>query len=225
LALSLQWTWVTGPFDYLNRYQDLDEMMSLTGRSEIWLHALSRVVEGWIPLILGHGYGVSRFVINEGHQVPSFFASHAHNALIEVVLTTGILGLIPFVTMVAYSGRWLTRFRELGERYSHHFVLRAICTTLIIWVSSLTESHLGMKIGPIAMIYFFYVVALDRRKDFELTDVVSSQGERTGGGNVQELCPRDGSPKRGKKHHGNDTLGGRADAFTREMGHRERRFG
>jgi O-antigen ligase len=165
LALSFELNWATTAFRFFNRYQDVDTILSFTGRTEIWFYAIKKVFESPISLFFGHGYGISRLVINEEMGGPSFYASHTHNTLIEVILTMGLLGFIPFIIMIALSLRWLTRFRILRQEFSTAFTLRAISVMCIILVSFTTEAYLGMKIGPIGIIYLFYFLALDRRKD------------------------------------------------------------
>jgi hypothetical protein len=165
LALSLDMQWATAALRFFNRYQDAETLLSVTGRTEIWFHSMKKVFESPVSLFFGHGYGVSRLVINQEMGGPSFYASHTHNTLVEVILTVGLLGFIPFIIMTILSLRWLTQFRMLRQEFSDAFALRAICVMCIILVGFATEAYLAVKIGPIGIIYLFYFLALDRRRD------------------------------------------------------------
>src|SRR5439155_17524272 len=106
LFLAIAWLWrlplVTGAVDFVNRGEDSETVMSVTGRTDIWSYATKRIVEGPIATVFGHGYGVSKSVLNENNWRISFFAYHAHNTFLEVVLSTGLVGGLPFVVLIVY---------------------------------------------------------------------------------------------------------------------------
>lgn len=166
LALSLELPGVNTAFNSFNRGQDIDTIMSLTGRTEVWHYSIKRVFDDSYSLLFGHGYGVSRLVLNEGTRVPSFFAYHTHNGFIEVLLSTGLLGAVPFAVLVIYSIMWLTGFSQLRQRFSLEFALRAISVVSMVLISSITNPYVGTKINPIMIIYIFYLLALDKRRHF-----------------------------------------------------------
>jgi O-antigen ligase len=68
-----------------SRSGDSDEIYSLTGRTMVWEFALGEFAKSpW----MGCGYGCSRWVMEH-----NFFPTHsAHNQLINIMLTTGMLG-------------------------------------------------------------------------------------------------------------------------------------
>jgi hypothetical protein len=154
--------------DFVNRGADRETMISVTGRTEIWPYALQRVSEGPLSIIFGYGYGASRFVLNENNWTATFYAFHAHNTFIEVILTTGLLGALPFLVLMAYSLKWFARFKELYRPLSLGFALRATTVVSSVLTSTMTEADLAVKIGPIAIVYLFYLLSLDRQAAFSL---------------------------------------------------------
>jgi O-antigen ligase len=167
---AMSWTMelpgVTALVDFVNRGEDSAEIMSVTGRTEIWSYAIERIFEGTTSFLFGHGYGASKEVLNENNWRASFFAYHSHNTFLEVLLATGVVGMLPFLLLVSYSLKWLTRFRELCRSYSPAFTLRAVAVITAVLSSTMTESDLATKIGPVMVVYMFYILALDRRAVF-----------------------------------------------------------
>lgn len=157
---------VVNTLDLVNRGEDSATIMSVTGRTDIWPYAVKRIVEGPVSFVFGHGYGASKLVLNENNWTASFIAYHAHNTYLEVLLSTGLLGAIFFVAIVGYSLKWLTRSPELSQSSSIGFRLRALTVVSAILSSTITESDLAVKVGPLVIIYLFYVLSLDRRWTF-----------------------------------------------------------
>lgn len=164
LMLSFGVPGMNEAFSYFNRGMDSNVLLSISGRTEIWPYAFERIVDTPFTILFGHGYGVSRFVLNEGAGSSSFYAYHAHNTFLEVLLAIGLLGFIPFVLLAVYNFKWLTAFRQLSQEFSPEFALRAISIFTMVSISSLTEAYLVTKIHPITMISIFYLLSLDRRR-------------------------------------------------------------
>ena len=160
LSLSFNQSWANNIVDYLERGQDKTGLSTFTGRMDIWRNAANQSLES--PII-GHGYGVSRLTMK---SLPDFQPLHCHNEVLEVFFTTGILGLIPFVTMFAYSLKWITCSSWLSRTYSTTFTLHAICVVTMFFVSSLFEARIGGKLLPTHVLFFFYLLILDREKHF-----------------------------------------------------------
>jgi O-antigen ligase len=160
---------VTAMVDLVNRSEDSATLLSVTGRTEVWPYAIQRITESAQSIVFGHGYAVSKFVLNENNWSASFFAYHSHNTFLEVLLGTGLLGAIPFLLLLAYSTAWVFRFSQLLKSFSMDFMLRAIAVVTLILSSIFTESDLVTKIGPMTIVFFFYVLALDRRSAFTRT--------------------------------------------------------
>lgn len=77
----------------LSRSGSLDEMTSMTGRTEIW-YAVVKLTEA--KPFMGYGYGSSVFVLPEHERAVGFLTSHAHNLALQLLLTTGWVGLVLF---------------------------------------------------------------------------------------------------------------------------------
>jgi len=91
------------------RSGEAEEIYTLTGRTEIWQFAAARCGES--PL-LGHGHGCSRYALasfhNSGYDYNDLH--HAHNQLLNVTLSTGLVGLAIVAAMfLAQIRRLLTR--------------------------------------------------------------------------------------------------------------------
>jgi len=165
LAASWEIPAVAMVADAFNRGEDTQMVMSITGRTDIWAYALEKISDApWSQFLFGHGFGMSRFVLNDGYRATEYFAAHAHNGLLEIVLSMGLLGAIPFIVCVLYSLSWITRFASLQETFSMAFSLHAVAIVFIILLASVTEPFLGGKLGPVAMIFVFYYTALDQRE-------------------------------------------------------------
>jgi O-antigen ligase len=170
LVAMILWTMgvqpLTAMVDFVNRSEDEATLMSVTGRTEIWSYAVARVFDGARTLAFGHGYGVSKFVLNENNWTASFFAYHSHNTVLEVLLSTGIAGVLAFLLWLAYGLKWLTSFSQLTVPFSLEFALRAASVMAAIGFSTLTEADLATKIGPVTIVFIFYALAIDRRTAF-----------------------------------------------------------
>ncbi len=166
LSLAFDATITREALQAFNRGQDLQTVTSLTGRTEIWPVVVKKIFAGPQYFIFGHGYGVSRLIINEGYLIPAFYASNAHNTFMEILLTMGSFGTVFFVALALYVLMWLLRYRHFATVFGSEFTLRAITTITIILIHANTESVMGTKIGPVTLLFFFYVLALDRAKSF-----------------------------------------------------------
>jgi exopolysaccharide production protein ExoQ len=161
---TMQLPVVSAAVDFVNRGEDSSEVMSVTGRTDIWPYAIERISEGSTSFVFGHGYGASREVLNENNWRASFFAHHSHNTILELLLSTGVLGTLPFLLLIAFSLTWFLRFFESCKAFSPEFTLRAIACITAIFSSTMTESDLATKVGPILIVFLFYALALDRRR-------------------------------------------------------------
>lgn len=83
----------------LSRSGSLDEITTFTGRSSIWAVVLKLIA---VKPFQGWGYASSVFVLTPySHDVGFSSISQAHNLLLQLVLTTGLIGLLLFVLAVA----------------------------------------------------------------------------------------------------------------------------
>jgi len=77
-----------------SRSGDVGEITSFTGRTQIW-HAVIQLAseEPWT----GYGYASSVFVLPQHEGAVGFSTSHAHNIILQLFLTTGLIGVFLFV--------------------------------------------------------------------------------------------------------------------------------
>ena len=152
---------------FIHRGQDAEMVRSLTGRAQIWPVVIHKAFDEIVTSVIGHGYGISRFVINDSqHELP-FYADHAHNAMLEVLLAMGILGLLVFVVLTLLSIRWLFHFDSLRKVFSAKFALRAVCIMVAIHITGFTETYICTRVNPLPLLFFFYVAAIDQKKYLE----------------------------------------------------------
>jgi O-antigen ligase len=163
LGLSFDQSWASDIVGYLTRRQDKTSLSTFSARTDIWQNAANQSLES--PII-GHGYGVSRLTMG---PLPNhdFQPMHCHNEVLEVFFTTGLLGLIPFLLMFVYSLNWLRRSSWLSRTFSTDFTLHAICVVVMLLVSSIFEARIGGKLFPTHLLFFFYLLTMDRAKHFE----------------------------------------------------------
>lgn len=81
----------------VSRSGSVGEITSFTGRTEIW-HAVLQLASAspW----MGYGYASSVFVLPEHASQIGFTTSHAHNLVLQLLLTTGMIGVLLFVLSV-----------------------------------------------------------------------------------------------------------------------------
>jgi O-antigen ligase len=77
----------------LSRGGSIDEVTSMTGRTEIW-YAVAKLAEA--KPVMGYGYGSSVFVLPAHEREVGFLTSHAHNLALQLLLTTGWVGVVLF---------------------------------------------------------------------------------------------------------------------------------
>jgi O-antigen ligase len=93
--------------------------------------------------LLGIGPGAFHNAYEIWKPSPEFEAvAHAHNQYLEVLSTTGILGLGSFMAiLVIIFRRLLQSFREAGESSAHPAVRGAFYSLIFLCLSSLFENH------------------------------------------------------------------------------------
>ncbi len=163
LGLSFGQGWAGGILDYLVRGQDRTQLTSMTGRTAIWSHAIH---EGLQSPLYGHGYGVSRFVMGSFQSGSPFTPAHAHNSFLEVFISSGILGLIPFFFLVVYCFRWVTRYFRLRKALTPDVANHAISVMVMLTPVLMIESAMAARITPVSALAFFYLLLLDREGHF-----------------------------------------------------------
>ena len=162
LSLCFDQGWAKDVAGYARRGQERAALTTLTGRTLIWQHALGKSSESPIT---GHGYAVTRLTMGEVPHL-RFQPYHCHNAVLEVFFSTGLLGIIPFLLILMYSLKWIKSFSRLRRAFSTDLALHALCCVVIVLVSSLFEPRLAGKLDPVQPLFFFYLLILDRERNF-----------------------------------------------------------
>jgi len=131
----------------VSRSGDVGEVTSFTGRTEIW-YAVLKLVEAQ-PL-MGYGYASSVFVLPQHANEVGFATSHAHNVMLQLLLTTGWIGVILFV--LAIAGVTL-RAIVYGDRIAFGMVA-------FVLLNGITESSGFTTLANICSLAFGIAIAL-----------------------------------------------------------------
>ncbi len=164
LGISLNIPYFVKIFFAINRDQDMEELMSITGRTDIWQLVIHKIRNRPIEnQFFGSGYGVTRFVINEDVSTSLFFyVYHCHNAFLEHMLGMGIFGVLTYLILIFYNIKWYIDSNKLRNIFSEEFRCHALIIVTIFFLMSFTEVPIGMKINPCVALYFFYTISLDK---------------------------------------------------------------
>ena len=135
-AVALLLIMVVGLPLFVNAY---GKDMTFTGRTQIWSASLDAI--GKRPLV---GYGLGGVWFNEGLEPTrsiirdtGFRAWHAHNAVIEMLLEGGIIGLVLWVTAV--GSLVVAAWRTMSTNFAlARWVLLFCVVQLVIGISEVT---------------------------------------------------------------------------------------
>ncbi|MEM8916768.1 MAG: O-antigen ligase family protein, partial [Pseudomonadota bacterium] len=133
------------PEDFLanfSRSGEVREILSLTGRGEIWNFTLGKIAER--PL-LGWGVGSGADVILPNYTDPTMNIMHAHNALLHFTLSTGVIGGMLLATVFCMM---LYRSFKYGSVFTSTLVV-------MLMVAGITEA-VYMNNRPNMMTFFLY---------------------------------------------------------------------
>lgn len=152
--------------------QSVSDIQDLTGRTNIWPIVIDMICQDYVRLLLGHGYGTADLVLSE--RVLWADVGHAHNAVLNALLETGIIGAILLHFVLLRNVRdSLLYARKNSELVQYHKI--ALFLSLAILLRGITEGAYA-QIGAVDMclmvvLYGFYR-SLERRR-------VGIQGFRT----------------------------------------------
>jgi O-antigen ligase len=135
----------------VSRSGTVGEVTSFTGRTEIWYTVLKLAqLQPW----MGYGYASSVFVLPEHTDAIGFATSHAHNLFLQLLLTTGGVGLLLFLaTMLALGIRAVT--------YRNRVIVVMLAFVVL---NGLTESSGFTTLANICTLAFAIAVTYDPRR-------------------------------------------------------------
>lgn len=131
----------------ISRSGNIDEVTSMTGRTDIWYAVLKLAEE---HPVTGHGYASSIFVLPQYERQVGFLTSHAHNLMLQLLLTTGWIGVILFSLAVACVA---IRAMIFGDR-----VVLALLS--FVFLNGVTESSGFTTLANICTLAFATAFAL-----------------------------------------------------------------
>ena len=98
LVLGVPMRYLLGLTSGLSRSGDGSELLTLTGRTEIWAFVWEKIqLQPWF----GYGYNSSKFILPLFHGLPGLVVDEAHNTWLQNLLGTGVFGTAPLVLLVA----------------------------------------------------------------------------------------------------------------------------
>lgn len=131
------------------------EIVTLTGRTELWSFVWGKIMER--PLF-GYGFNSAEAVLSRDWYGNPDAGYNAHNALLQSLLTVGILGTVPFVAAFCLLFvRWLTQRRRTLASYVIPYLLIVGITevqlasiptllTLVAFVSFAIEGRAALEV-------------------------------------------------------------------------------
>lgn len=141
----------------ISRGGGVEEVSSMTGRTNIW-HAVL-VLSAERP-IAGYGYASSIFVLPEHERLVGFAVGHAHNLILQLLLTTGWTGVVLFIGAVL----------SIGTRavYTGNWVVLALLAILLL--NGITEASGFTTLANICSLAFTIAITLPPHRDRSYED-------------------------------------------------------
>jgi O-antigen ligase len=133
---------------YLSRGQSATTFTTLNGRVPLWHLALNSISGRWMT---GFGYGAARVILFQRVD----WAGEAHSAWIELLISTGMVGLALGALGLVYLG--LRLFRRMELRFSAEQRVAA-CVFAYMVIMSAIEAELvlpGFMFTAYALVYSF----------------------------------------------------------------------
>lgn len=107
--------------DGASRSRDASEILTLTGRTELWGFVWDKILQA--P-ILGHGFGAADTVLSREWWGAPDASVGAHNTWLQSLLAVGLVGTIPFVYFHAdLIGRWFANPNSLTRLITPYLLI------------------------------------------------------------------------------------------------------
>jgi O-antigen ligase len=136
----------------MSRSGNIEEVSSMTGRTSIW-HAVL-VLSAERPFA-GYGYASSIFVLPEHERLVGFSVGHAHNLILQLLLTTGWTGVALFLAAVL----------SVGMRAAHARDWVVIAMLAIVVLNGITEASGFTTLANICSLAFTIAITLPPPRD------------------------------------------------------------
>jgi O-antigen ligase len=115
----------------LSRSGRAQEILTLTGRTNLWTYVVERVADSpW----LGYGYGSTRIVISSSYMTQGGWTTgHAHNMLLQSLVTVGIIGTLFLLIGLFYQAiQFFTRPQALRDLLFAYVVIIGLTEAAVI---------------------------------------------------------------------------------------------
>jgi O-antigen ligase len=129
----------------VSRSGDVGEVTSFTGRTEIW-YAVLKLAE--LQPLTGYGYASSVFILPQHTNDIGFPTSHAHNLILQLLFTTGWIGVALFTLSVV----------GVIVRASLHRDRTTFCMMAFVLLNGITESSGFTTLANICTLAFAIAV-------------------------------------------------------------------
>ena len=166
-------------WSFLNHHILQKDYSTLTSRTGIWASVFALLCKNSVDLIFGLGYksGNAIFMQYYATQAEGFYASSAHNGIVEIVLRHGLLGLLLYIGLLSTFVVGIVKLNK-NKQYRVAF-LYGICF-LGILAHSVTESTMLFTPNTegtfLTLAFFLPVVNASKEKHFtELNEDLQSQ--------------------------------------------------
>jgi O-antigen ligase len=144
---------MTSVGSYLHLYLQNGELMTLSGRTDLWTAAWPEMTS---HLALGHGYVASKLVSMQV-GIP-WYAGHMHNALLESLYNNGLVGLFILLAMNYFIVRDLVdTYRRTAWREIRLVAISLLALYLFLFLNGLTEPYFG---GQASAFYLLFLSLL-----------------------------------------------------------------
>jgi O-antigen ligase len=156
LAAANGWLW-----EFLRRGESDQEIQSLSGRTEYWQLAWQKFVEH--PLIGYGAYAAGRsFIMTVMREDPGSM----HSEYVEILMGTGLWGMVPVVAALLATWWWLIRsLRDSSlDRFEHSLAVEASGVLAVISVRSFFSPNLFWHVPLIFFAVLSYAEFLRRKK-------------------------------------------------------------
>ena len=132
------------------RGEEAADLENLNSRLPLWRLAVTETLSE--RPVMGFGLGASRSIFYEETGLGG-----SHNAVINVLVDLGVVGLIIWVTLLAYAGWIMLRFRPATEAQLVERTLW-LATLCVLLVNGITVDGLGGA-ANMGMVWLFMMVA------------------------------------------------------------------